>query len=469
MALIKKNTGPMFTLTTYGGAETVTGSNFLIEGSEGKILIDCGIEQGRDYNDQETRAPFPYDVKSIHALIITHAHLDHIGRMPQLMRQGFVGKIYMTPPSRDLVEAILSDSVHILANEAKYRGVAPLYDEHDVTGVLSRIETIPYRTETPVAPGLSVYLRDTGHILGSASVRVKSSEGVALAVTSDIGNSPALLLPDAEPIPDADVVLIESVYGDRQNPEKAHRTEKLQEVLTKAIARGGPILLPAFSIERTQLMLYEIGMLFASGKVKEVPVFLDSPLAIAVTEIYQKWGKEYFNDATKEEIAHGHNIFTFPFLTMTRAREDSEAIDAVRGSKIIIAGAGMSHGGRIGRWEQKYLGDKKTTLIMVGYQAPGTPGRIMQDGGTRVMIDHQEVEVQAKIEVLHGWSGHADRDGLLAFAEKCLPHTKTFIVGIGEPSSARFLAQRIHDYLGVKAIVPMEGQVFTITKQGVIK
>ncbi len=456
-------------LTTYGGAETVTGSNFLIESGEGKILIDCGIEQGKDYSEAETRAPFPYDVASIDALVITHAHLDHIGRAPQLMRRGFTGDVYMTPPTRDLAEAILRDSAGILGREAKARGLDPLYEERDVEGFLSRVKGLPYRTEQVVAPGLSIMLRDTGHILGSASVRVRSSDGAAIAITSDIGNSPAILLPDAEAIPDADVILIESVYGDRQNPEKAHRVEKLKDVLSRALARGGTVLIPSFSIERTQLMLYEIGMLFAGGKVPEVPVFLDSPLAITVTEIYQKWGKEYFNASMQEEMAHGHNIFDFPFLTMTRSREESDEIREKKGAKIIIAGAGMSHGGRIGRWEQQYLGDPATTLIMVGYQAPGSPGRRLQDGAKNVRIDHRDVEVNATIEVLHGWSGHADRDGLLAYAETCLPRAKSFIVGLGEPSSARFLAQRIHDYLGVKAIVPTEGETFEITKDGARK
>ncbi len=452
-------------VTTYGAAETVTGSNFLVESPEGgKLLIDCGIEQGKDYSEEEVRAPFPYDVASIDALVITHAHLDHIGRAPQLMRRGFRGKVYTTPPTRDLMEAILRDSARILLHDAKARGMDPIYDEPDVDRLLSVIEPLPYRTEKSVAPGLSIYLRDTGHILGSASVRVKGEGGAAFAVTSDLGNSPAILLPDAEPIPDADAVLIESVYGDRQNPEKAHRVEKLQEVLTRALARGGTVLIPSFSIERTQLMLYEIGMLFAGKKVPEVPVFLDSPLAITVTDIYKKWGKEYFNADAKEESSHGHDIFDFPFLTMTRSREESEAIREKQGAKIIIAGAGMSHGGRIGRWEQQYLGDPASTLIMVGYQAPGTPGRMMQDGSKTVHIDREEVRVRATIEVLHGWSGHADRDGLLAFAEKCLPRTKTFLVGLGEPSSARFLAQRIHDYLGVKAIVPTTGQVFEVEK-----
>lgn len=458
-----------FRVTTFGGAETVTGSNFLIESEKGKILIDCGIEQGRDYSEAETRAPFPYDVATIDALVITHAHLDHVGRAPQLMRRGFRGKVYMTPPTKDLMEAILRDSSHILAHDAKMRGLDPIYDERDVDGLLSRVEAIPYRTEQEVAPGLSVYLRDTGHILGSASVRVKAEDGTSFAVTSDIGNSPAVLLPDAEPVTDADVILIESVYGDRQNPEKAHRVEKLQEVLSRAVARGGNILIPSFSIERTQLMLYEIAALFEEKKVPEVPVFLDSPLAITVTEIYKKWGDEYFNREAKEEMGHKHDLFDFPFLTMTRSREESEEIGKKPGQKIIIAGAGMSHGGRIGKWEQEYLKDPKTTLIMVGYQSPGSPGRMLQDGAKHVMIEHRDVQVRATVEVLHGWSGHADRDGLLAFAETCLPHAKTFIVGIGEPSSARFLAQRIHDYLGVKAIVPTEGESFDITKEGVRK
>lgn len=453
-------------LTTYGGAETVTGSNFLVESGNGKLLIDCGIEQGRDYSEAETRAPFPYDPASIDALVITHAHLDHVGRAPQLIRRGFRGKAYMTAPTRDLMEAILRDSAGILAHEAKGRSLDPIYEERDVEALLARVEILPYRTEQEVAPGLSIYLRDTGHILGSASVRVRSEDGAALAVTSDIGNSPAVLLPDAEPIPDADAVLIESVYGDRQNEEKAHRVEKFGGVLRRALLRGGNILIPSFSIERTQLMLYEIGMLFAGNTVKEVPVYLDSPLAITVTDIYRKWGKEYFNTDAKEELG-GRDIFDFPFLTMTRSREESEEIGKKAGPKIIIAGAGMSHGGRIGRWEQEYLKDPKTTLIMVGYQAPGSPGRMLQDGAKRVMIEHRQVDVRAAIEVLHGWSGHADRDGLLAFAESCLPRAKTFIVGIGEPSSARFLAQRIHDYLDVKAIVPATGQKFEITKDGV--
>lgn len=458
--------GNGLTLTAYGGAGQVTGSNFLIEGARGKILVDCGIEQGRDYVESAAYDDFPYDVPSIDALVITHAHLDHVGRAPRLLHQGFKGRVYMTPPTRDLAELILRDSAHILAQTAAKRELAPLYTEQDVDAFLALIETLPYRTEREIAPGLSVMLRDTGHILGSASVRIKAEDGTVLAITSDIGASPAVLLPDAEPVTDAHVVLIESVYGDRQNPERERRVPLLKETLAKAIRRGGTILMPSFSIERTQLMLYEIGSMMESGELPKIPVFLDSPLAISVTAVYRRWGKEYFNADAKQE-SHKHDLFAFPFLTMTRSREESDAIRHTNGPKLIIAGAGMSHGGRIGRWESLYLPDPDTTLIMVGYQAPGSPGRLLQDGAKRVRIDGHDVRVSAKIETLHGWSGHADRDGLLAFAERCLPHTKAFLVGIGEPSSQRFLAQRIHEYLGVRGIVLPEGERLKITKTGV--
>lgn len=453
-------------LTPYGGAGQVTGSNFLVEGAEGKILVDCGIEQGKDYCESCSFDDFPYDVPSLDAVVITHAHLDHVGRAPRLMRYGFEGKVYMTPPTRDLAELILRDSADILRRNAEHEGIAPLYETPDVDAFLARVETLPYREEREIAPGLSVMLRDTGHILGSASVRIRAKDGTSLAITSDLGASPAVLLPDAEPVTDADVVLIESVYGDRQNPEREHRVPMLKETLARAIKRGGAIIMPSFSIERTQLMLYEIGTLMEKGELPEIPVFLDSPLAISVTSVYRAWGKEYFNAEVKKE-AKQHDLFNFPFLRLTKSREESDMIAREGNPKLIIAGAGMSHGGRVGKWEQKYLPDEKSTLIMVGYQAPGSPGRLLQDGAKRVTIDRQEVRVRAKVEVLHGWSGHADRDGLLEYAQSCLPRTKTFLVGLGEPSSARFLAQRIHEFLGVRAKVLAKGESIFITKDGI--
>jgi len=455
-------------LSFYDGAGKATGSNFLVSAEGGgKILVDCGIEQGADFNGSDPSEPFPYDVKAIDALVLTHAHLDHSGRIPKLVRDGFHGKIYMTPPTRNLAELILRDSVHILAEEAARIGVAPLYEEHNVDEMFSLVETLEYYIEREIVPGLSVYLRNTGHILGSASVRIKDKEGNAVALTGDIGNSPSPLLPDWEPVTDADVLVMESTYGNRAHPAQQRRTEVLAEVLKRAIARGGSILIPAFSLERTQLMLYELSNFFEAGKLPKVPVFLDSPLAIKVTTVYEKWGATYFKPETEDEMKREGSIFEFPFLKKTLSREDSIEIEKVPNPKIIIAGAGMSHGGRIGRWEERYLPDPSTTLVIVGYQAPGSPGRRMSEGSSSVLLGSKEVKIRAKVEILDGWSAHADRDELLKFAQASLPHTKTIFTVLGEPSADRFLAQRIHDYLGVRAIVPEFGQTWDISKDSI--
>ncbi len=456
-------------LTFAGAAGTVTGSNFLVEGAHGKLLVDCGLEQGRDFCEECMYAPFPYDVPSIDALVITHAHLDHIGRAPKLMREGFKGKVFMTAPTADLTDLMLRDSVAILNQEAKSKNMEPMYDEHDIDALMARVQIVPYHEERKVAPGLSIFLRHTGHILGSASVRIKDDTGVTLAITGDIGATGEAYLQDPEPVPDADVLVMESVYGDRVNTGRANREQELCDQLNIAIKRGGTILMPAFSIERTQLLLYTISNLMDEGKLPKIPVFLDSPLAIHVTDIYRKWSVQFFNDKVASELTREKDIFSFATLQETLSRGDSQDIAAAPSPKIIMAGAGMSHGGRIGRWEQMYLPDPDTTLFIVGYQAPGSPGRLLQSGAKVVKIDGRPVKVRAKIGSYMGWSAHADRDGLMDFAKAALPRTKTFFTALGEPASSRFLAQRIHDYLGGTAIAPTKGEVWEVTKQGAKK
>lgn len=455
-------------LTFYGAAETVTGSNFMVEGPRGKLLVDCGIEQGRDFSHSDMYAPFVYDVPSVDSVVITHAHLDHIGRLPKLMKEGFKGKIYMTAPTRDLTQLILEDSARIMAEDARDKGMPLMYEAKDVDAAMAHVEIVEYHKEWEAAPGLSCFLSNTGHILGSASVRITDVEsGTTLALTGDIGNSPSPYLPDPEAITDADVMVMESVYGDRLHTHVDERVDELQKALSEAIARGGTILIPAFSLERTQLMLYEMSNLMEAGKLPKIPVFLDSPLAIKATDVYAKWSKKFFKQEVQGELSKEHDIFRFPMLTQTLSREESEEIAKTPAPKIIMAGAGMSHGGRIGRWEQKYLPDPTTTLFIVGYQAPGSPGRLLQDGAKQVRLAGNFVSVRAKIQSFSGWSAHADRDGLLAFAEKTQPRTKTIFTALGEPASARFLAQRIHGFLNIKAIVPMLGQSWEITKEAV--
>ncbi len=457
-------------VTFAGGAGTVTGSNFLVESPEGgKVLVDCGIEQGRDFSVDAVYGDFPYNPANIDALVITHAHLDHVGRAPKLVRDGFHGTVYMTSATRDLAALILEDSVGILAEEAHYKHLPVLYAQKDVEKFLSLVETLPYHEERTIASGISCYLRNTGHILGSASVRLTGSAGETLVLTGDIGNSPSPLLPDWEPVDDADALIMESVYGDRLHPDTAGRVGRLRDTLARAIARGGTILMPAFSMERTQLMLYEISNFIDAREIPSIPVFLDSPLAIRVTDVYRRYGPEYFKPETQDEIKREGDIFDFPFLKKTLSREESNAIRHTPNPKLIIAGAGMSHGGRIGRHEARYLPDPKTTLIIVGYQAPGSPGRLMAERAKHVRLGGHDVRVRGTVEILEGWSGHADRDGLLAFARAALPRAKVIFTALGEPASERFLAQRIHDFLGGNARVPQPGETWEVTKKGVRK
>ncbi len=366
----------------------------------------------------------------------------------------------------------MRDSAGILADEARRLGRQPLYQDSDVDAALRLWEPLEYHVEHEVAPGLSIYLRNTGHILGSASVRINSSDpsggragGTVLVLTGDIGNSPSPLLPDWEPVPDADALLMESTYGNRSHPPHAERVAQLHDVLEKAIAKKGAILIPAFSLERTQLMLYELSNFFADGSLPKVPVFLDSPLAISVTEIYEKYGPTYFKKETEDEMKREGSIFNFPFLKKTKSRQESEAIAETPNPKIIIAGAGMSHGGRIGAHEIKYLPDPTTTLVIVGYQAPGSPGRLIQEGVSSVRINGQQVAAKAHVESLEGWSAHADQDELLKFATAALAQKKpkAIFCALGEPAAERFLAQRIHDYASGNAIVPLAGQTWEVS------
>ncbi len=452
-------------LTFLGGAEKVTGSAFLIRGEKGSVLFDYGIEQGKEACEACAFEPFPFDVKTLNALIISHSHLDHVGRAPRLVREGFKGKIHMTPPTRDLSYELLKDSASILFQDAQRKGIDPLFEMDDVEQYMAQIVTHEYEETFPLFEGVFARFFPTGHILGSSGTQFfeEGNEKPVLSITSDVGHG-SPILPPAKPVPEADVLVIESVYGDRVHERKSEREEVLASILLKTIQRNGTVLIPAFSIERTQVMLYEIEELFKSGAVPRVPVFLDSPLAIKVTEIYRAHAEKYL---TVKKDTDG--FFHFDTLVETIKRYQSDTILETKGPKIIIAGAGMSHGGRIGRWEKIFLPHKENTLIVVGYQAPGSPGRRIQEGSKEVFIDGERVPVRATIKNVSGWSGHMDRDELLSYVEACNPKDKTVFCALGEPGAQRFIAQRIHDYLGARAIAPEAGSSWKIEVDSVVK
>jgi len=452
-------------ITFYGGTESVTGANFLLETINNKnqknfkILIDCGLIQGGEEKEKLNRLPFPFDPKTIDYLFITHAHLDHIGRIPKLVKDGFEGKIYSTPATKELSELSFEDAIKIMSYESddKYR----LYSIEDVHKALSMWETIDYANKKDFEEGFSIFLRDSGHILGSSIVEVWY-ENEKIAFTGDLGNSPSPLLKDTEFPNDADYIVMESVYGNKNHEEKETRTNEFKKVVKKVIEKKGTLLIPAFSVEKSQIILSELNDLIENKEIESIPVFLDSPFAIKATDVYKKYSN-YFNQETQNKIDSGDNIFNFPKLKFTKKMGESENIKNTPNPKIIIAGAGMSMGGRILSHEIEYLSNPNTTILFTGFQVAGTVGRQILDGERRIKILGKEIDVKADVKQILSYSSHKDSDHLVEFVEKSNSDKlkKVFVV-MGEMNAGLFLVQKIRDNLDINAVYPLEGQSFEI-------
>lgn len=457
---------PKLNLTFYGGADGVTGANFMLEkktstedGNDGvKILVDCGMIQGSKFAENLNRSEFKYDPSSADYLLVTHSHIDHIGRIPKLVRDGFKGEIISTPETKELSRLMLEDSLKILEEEARQDGLLPLYEKEDVEKALSLWNTLPYHTSREFKGGLAVYLKDAGHILGSAMIEI-TCNGKKIVFTGDLGNSPSPLLKDTEDIAGADYMVMESVYGDRNHESREERKGKLKDVIKKTLDKKATLIIPAFSLERTQAILYEMNDIFENGDVASLPVFIDSPLASKVTEVYKKYSSLDFKDSVKSEIAEGDDVFNFPRLKFTVRAEESMKIRNTPNPKVIIAGSGMSHGGRIVQHEKNHLSDPHTILLLVGYQAAGSLGRQLEDGAKKVNIFGEVVNVRAKIEKISGYSSHKDSDSLVNFVESAsrASRFKKIFVVMGELRSSLFLVQRLRDELGADAVHPKGG------------
>jgi metallo-beta-lactamase family protein len=440
-------------ITFCGGTGSVTGANFLFEIDGKKVLVDCGITQG-DTAEDVNWEPFPYDAKEIDILFVTHAHVDHLGRIPKLINDGFRGKIYSTEPTKGLASPMLEDTAEILSKNTE-RHLDKIYSAENIKTTLSLWRGFKYHEKINITPDVEVCFLDAGHILGSAMVQFLYN-GKKIVFTGDLGNSPSPILPDTEKITDADYLIMESVYGDRNHESRNDRQKFLAETIQDNYTRKGTLIIPTFSLERAQELLFELDEMVVNNRIPIMPIFFDSPLAIRLTEVFKQY-KSYFNEEAQKMISPGKYLFDFSGLHNTLRSEESKLIGNVPNPKIVIAGSGMSTGGRIVHHERHYLPDPNNTLLLTGYQSVGTPGRLIQEGLKTVHITGEDVPVRAHIVTISGYSGHKDSNGLLNFVENMQDKVKKIFVVMGEPKSEMYLAQKIRDNLGLDAYVPEEG------------
>ncbi len=433
-----------------GATGTVTGSCYLLTSDSGaQIMIDCGLFQGSTDLEAQNFSHLDCDCSKLSAVILTHAHLDHSGRLPILLSEGFTGDIYMTPPTADIAELSLFDSAKINKEDGR-----ELYTKERVIETVSKFRTIDYDVPFTVAD-FNIVLRNAGHILGSASVEVNS-----IVFSGDLGNSPEDLINATEAIPNANTVVMESTYGD-----KAHPTDEPSDILQSEIntieSSGGTLLIPAFSIERSQEILHMLAHLKAAGKIKaETKVFFDSPMAEKVTVVFEKY-HDYYNTELANDFKHG-DPFSFAGLTTIETREDSKNIDETPGPKVIISGSGMMTGGRILTHALHYLPLDTTRLLIVGYQAEGTLGRQILDGQKNVTIQKVPIEIKATISETQAMSSHADQPRLLAWL-KTIKGVQKVILIHGEDGPRAALAEKIKTDLNIPdVVIPKPGEEVTL-------
>ena len=447
----------------YGAARSVTGANYLLEIGVGakktKILIDCGLSQGSRMAEKENYKNFPYDPKEIRALLVTHAHIDHTGRIPKLYRDGFRGDVYGTSPTLDFARLLLSDSEHIIREEAEKHGLEPLYAIEDIEGVNRLFKGVDYHKKFEIKPGIIAEFLDAGHILGSSIIKIEA-EGKVIVFSGDLGNPPTPLLRPTEFVDRADYVVIESAYGDRLHENREKRKEILEKTIEYTINKGGTMMIPAFAMERTQELLFELNHLVESKLIPAIPMFLDSPLAINATAIYQKYPEYYSKEAKR--LTASDEIFDFPNLKFTLSTEESKKINDTPSPKVIIAGSGMSMAGRILHHEQRYLSDPNSTLLIIGYQVQNSMGRRILNGEKEVKILGKTVPVNCNVKAIGGYSAHADQAGLKNWIDKIKrPIKKVFIVQ-GEESAEMALQKIIKEELAIDAEAPKLGEMFKL-------
>lgn len=437
-------------LNFYGAARGVTGSCSLLQIAGKKILIDCGMFQGENFNEDKNQEPLGFNPHELNSVIVTHAHLDHVGRLPVLIKGGYTGFFYATPATIDLTELILNDALEVMRYNSIKTGATVLYDEQDIAEVMGAFKAVDYYNEYELAPGLKFKFYEAGHIFGSAFVEI-TGEDKKIIFSGDIGNVGVPIVRDTDVLPaNADLVVCESTYGDRVHETISERQDLIQYEVKSAMDRGGTLMIPAFSLERTQELLYDLNDLIdRQKKLPRVPIFLDSPLAINATEVYRHYPR-YYDEAARKLYLQDDDLFQFPGLKMTGKVDESKGINNTPGPKIIIAGSGMMNGGRILHHALRYLSDRNSTLLIVGYQAYGTLGRDILEGKSPVRVLNEKVVVRCRVKALGALSAHADQEKLMDWLGGGESIPKRVILNHGEPLSAEALMKRLVNELGMK-------------------
>lgn len=458
-----------------GAAHEVTGSCHFVSFDDKNILVDCGMEQGPDlYVNQE----IPVNAAAIDYVFVTHAHIDHSGLLPLLYNHGFRGQIFATTATTQLCSIMLKDSAHIQMSEAEWKNrkarragrpeVVPMYDMNDAMGVLTHFVPCEYNSIINICDGLKVRFVDAGHLLGSSSIEMwitEKGEECKIVFSGDIGNKNRPLIRDPQYIKEADYVVMESTYGDRLHGTPPDYAVELAKVLKDTFTRGGNLVIPAFSIGRTQEMLYFLRRIKTEHLLDEFEpfeVYVDSPLAVEATSIFHKSVQDCFDDEALQLVTQGINPISFPGLRMAITSDESKMINFNEKSKVIISASGMCEAGRIRHHLKHNLWRKDSTILFVGYQVPGTLGNSLLGGAKEVKLFGETIEVHAKIENLPGISGHADRDGLTNWVAAFEPHPKKVFVVHGDDKVTEDFAAHIHDTLGLEAYAPYSGDTFDL-------
>ncbi|MBN1500394.1 MAG: MBL fold metallo-hydrolase [Spirochaetes bacterium] len=457
-----------------GAARTVTGSSYILKNDDFTIMIDCGMFQGKRELKERNYLGLIYAPEQIDALLVTHAHIDHSGLIPKLVKKGFNNRIFATKATCDLLEIMLPDSAHIQEMDSEWvsrrnkklgrEPVEPLYTIEDAQASISHLAPQNYGEIFEVVPGVKARFRDAGHILGSAFIEVwvtEKGKETKIVFSGDLGPDDQAIIKNAEVLDDADILLIESTYGDRLHKSKTDTYAEFEKIINDAYNKQGNIIIPSFAVERTQEIIYTLGFLFREGKIPKIPVYIDSPLAISATEIFRK-NPDCFDEATKTMLSRGESPLNFPNLTYTRSTQESKDLNKKAKGAIIISASGMCTAGRIKFHLQNNLFKPESSVIFVGYQAEGTLGRQLVEGEKRVRVYGEDVAVNAAIHTLGGFSGHADKNKLLSWIKTIQnPALKVFVVH-GEEKASLNLSEEIKNLYGYETYVPGWGDIYDL-------